>query len=273
MRRYALFAALLLTARAARAGEIVVVAPDAPMPPYQEALRGICDELGECPTVLSAEAGADVPADARVVIALGGKAARLRYPSRTTVVTALTPGYEARARGAVVRVRLTYAPADFARKLKTLRPEARRAALLWSEPASGRFAREVRAAAAALGLDAVVVQVSNPEELPALLRSLPATDAVWLAPDPQLVTPVTFDAAREYARSSGAAFFAPAPGLTERGAEPGLAPSFRAVGLRAGAAARAALAGRPSADEAYPDDAPIPGRDLIVSTKTVEPSR
>jgi len=278
MPRRLLLAALLAPAAGpARAGEIVVVAPDAPMAPYQEALQGVCDALGACPPVLKASDGPDLPADARVVIALGGRAARLRYPAREMLVTALTPGFEARARsdaGPVVRVSLTYAPDDFARRLKRLKPDARRAVLLWSRPASGRFARAVRAAAAPLGLIAIPVQVEDPDDMPALLRALPGADAVWLAPDPDLVTPTLFDAAREYARSRGAAFFAPAPGLAGQGADPGLAPSFRDAGLRAGAAARDALAGAPAADEAYPDEGPEDQRAMIVSSKTrVDPAR
>lgn len=277
-RRLLLAVLLAPAARPARAGEIVVVAPDAPMAPYQEALQGVCDALGACPPVLKASGGpAALPADARVVIALGGRAARLRYPAREILITALTPGFEARARsdaGPVVRVSLTYAPGDFARRLKRLKPDARRAVLLWSRPASGRFARAVRAAAAPLGLIAIPVQVEDPEDMPALLRALPGADAVWLAPDPDLVTPTLFDAAREYARSRGIAFFAPAPGLAAQGADPGLAPSFRDAGLRAGAAARDALAGAPAASEAYPDESPEGQQAMIVSSKTrVDPER
>ncbi|MFI5345288.1 MAG: hypothetical protein ACHQ51_02830 [Elusimicrobiota bacterium] len=274
MNRAALFAVIVaLCAGAARAGEIVVVAPESPMAPYQEALQGVCDALGACPPVLNASGNFSLPKDARVVIALGGRAARLRYPPRAIVVTALTPGYDARPGpgGAVVHVRLTFSPAAFTRKLAALRPGVRRAVLLWAEPSSGRYASAARAAAAAAGWEALPVQVPDARDLPSLLRSLPAADAVWLAPDPGLVTPSTFDAAREYARSLGAAFFAPAPGLADRGADPGLAPAFRAAGLRAGEIARAALAGPPEDDEAYPDDGPAELKFLLVSTRTVQP--
>lgn len=275
MPRRLLLAALL--APSARAADIVAVAPAAPMPPYQEALQGVCDALGACPPVLTAANGLVLPADARVVIALGGRAARLRYPARATLVTALTPGFDARAGegdGPVVRVRLTYAPDEFVRRLKAAKPEARRALLLWSRPASGRFARAAAAAATPLGLTAIPVEVADFGDVPALLRSLPDADALWLAPDPGLVTPTLFDAAREIARGRGMTFFAPAPGLAERGADPALAPAFRAAGLAAGAAAREALAGLPAADEAYPRDFPDEARSLLVSSRTrVAPSR
>jgi ABC-type uncharacterized transport system substrate-binding protein len=256
----------------AAAAPVVVVAPETGAAPYQEALQGVCDALGACPPVLPASsARLSIPADTRVVIALGGRAARRSYPARAALVTALVPGFEARTApedGSVTRVPLEYSPAEFARRLKELKPGAKRIVLLWSADASGRYAAAVREAAAGAGFEAVEARAEEADEIPSLLRALPDADAVWLAPDPELVTPVTFDAVREYAQSRGAAFFSPAPGLCGRGALPGLAPSFREAGLRAGAAARALLdGGRPEA-EAYPGGAAADVKGLVVSSRT-----
>lgn len=256
-------------------GEIVVVSPPSPMPPYQEALQGVCDALGACPPVIPVGRKVEIADDVRVVIALGGRAARLRYPSKALVITALAPGFEARREGPVVRVRLTYSAAEFARRLKRLQPSARRAVLLWSDPPSGRYARAVASEAASLGLEAEPLAVGDAEELPALLRSLKDVDAVWLAPDPGLVTAITFDTVREYARSRKAVFYAPAQGLAERGADPSLAPTFRGIGLRAGSAAREALAGEAPAEETYPDDLPadVKGATLVSTRTLADPAR
>lgn len=82
MRHAALLAVIAAAACLnARASEIVVVEPESLMPPYQEALKGVCDALGACPAVLTPSE--DLPKDARVVIALGGRAARRRYPAKT----------------------------------------------------------------------------------------------------------------------------------------------------------------------------------------------
>ena len=272
MRKLLLAAAFAAAAGASRAGEIVVVAPASPTSPYAEALQGVCDALGSCPKVLNTGEDVEIPADARVVIALGGRAARLDYPAGTVLVTALSPGYEARARsgeGKVVRVRLTLAPDAFARRLLALKPECKSVSLLWSEPASGRFAEAVRAAGAPLGLTVTPVKVVDPDAVPALLRRLPRTDALSLSPDSALVTPTTFDAVCEYARSAGLSFFAPAPALAARCGLAGLAPDFRSAGLRAGSAAREALAGAPLIESAYPS-APgtEPLSDILASTKT-----
>ncbi|MFI5348172.1 MAG: hypothetical protein ACHQ2Z_01390 [Elusimicrobiota bacterium] len=273
MRRLLLAAAFASAAAGAvRAGEIVIVAPASPSTPYTDAIRGVCDALGACPTVLPADEDVGIPTDARVVIALGGRAARLDYPAQTALVTALSPGYEARSRsgsGRVVRVRLTLAPDAFVRRLLALKPDSRSATLLWSEASSGRFADAVRAAGEPLGLAVASVKVSDPDTLPSILRQLPRTDALSLAPDSALVTPTTFDAVCEYARSAGLSFFAPAPALAARCGLAGLAPDFRSAGLRAGAAAREALAGSPLPESAYPS-APgtEPLTDIVASTKT-----
>jgi hypothetical protein len=275
--RPALLAAVLLAAITSlsaaalgRAADVVVVAPEAPSGPYREALQGVCDALGACPPVLAT--GDDVPGDVRVVIALGGKASRQRYPARMALVTALTPGYEARPRpasGPVVRVRMTYSPDHFARRLLLLKPGGRTAALLWSEPSSRRFSEAVREAGKRLGLAVTTVEVADADDVPTLLRGLPPVDSLWLAPDSALVTPMVFDAACEYARSARVSFFAPAPALAERCGLAGLAPDFRAAGLRAGEAARAALAGEALDAEAYPAPAgPDAASDVLASTRT-----
>jgi hypothetical protein len=272
MRRLLLAAAVTFLSAAARAGEIVAVVTDSPSTPYKEAFQGVCDALGSCPTVLKADEDAVVPTDARVVIAIGGRAARLKFPARVALVTALTPGYDARPRagaGAVVRVRMTLAPDAFARRLLALKPGVKKAAMLWSEPASGRFAEAVRAAGSALGLTVVSVKVADADGVPALLRGLPPTDALWLAPDSALVTPLIFDEACEYARSAGASFYAPAPALAARCGLAGLAPDFRSAGLRAGSAAREIMAGDKPAEDAYPvAPGPEPLSDILASTKT-----
>ncbi|MDE2491947.1 MAG: hypothetical protein KGM24_13960, partial [Elusimicrobia bacterium] len=228
-----LAAALLaaLAAAPARAARIVVVAPSGGAAPYREAIEGVCAALGRCPPVLAP--GDPVPDDARVVVAIGGRAARGRYPARDELVTLLDPGYEA-ARGA--RVQLELSPDEFVRRLRARLPGARRVALLWSGRAFAGYVARLRGAASAAGLKLLAV-AAGPARMPETLRALPAADAVWLAPDPDLVTPTIFDEILVYARSRGLVFFAPAPGLAARGADPALAPSFRAQGYRAGEAA------------------------------------
>lgn len=266
--RSAFAAAVLLAAGLARAADVAVVAPHPPTGPYAEAFQGVCDGLGACPPLLAPSD--EIPPGTRVIVALGGRAARKRLPAKTVMVIALSPGFEPRREDGdapLVRVRLTPSPAEFVRRLLLRRPQTRRIALLWDEPASGRYAAAVRAAARARGVEVILIEVAEAGDLPAALRSLPDVDALWLAPDPELVTPGVFAAVAECARARDAAFFSPAPGLASGGADTSLAPTFRAAGLRAGAAARAALTAAPAEDAVYPDENPSdPVSTLFVST-------
>lgn len=264
--RAPLLAALLLAPGLAAAGDIVVVMPESRTVPHEEALQGVCEALGACPE--TRPAGASLPEDARVVVAIGGHAARQRYPSELTLVTALCPGVEPRAsvsEGPVVHVRMTPSPAEFAAVLRARRPGVRRIALFWSSRSRGRYVRELVAVLSAGGVTADARRVESLQDLPSLLRSLARPDAVWLAPDPELVTPVSFALLKEYAKAEKTLFLAPAAGLSD-GADASLAPGFRSVGVRAGLAARDALAGREIPREAYPALA-TDKAEVFVSTK------
>ncbi|HEX4047808.1 MAG TPA: hypothetical protein VH309_08240, partial [Elusimicrobiota bacterium] len=59
-----------------------------------------------------------------------------------------------------------------------------------------------------------------------------------------------------------------APALAERCGLAGLAPDFRAAGLRAGLAARDALSGVPLDEDSYPTADLGPGPEIAASTKT-----
>lgn len=265
--RALLLAALLAASGPAFAGEVVVVMPQSRTAPHEEALLGVCEALGGCPE--TRPTGAALPEDARVVVAIGGEAARQRYPAELTLVTALCPGLEARpyaSDGPVVRVRMSPSPADFASALRSRLPQAQRVALFWSARVRGRYVRELRAVLASSGVTADVRRLQSPDDLPSLLRLLPRPDAVWIAPDPDLVTPVTFALLKEYAKAQNTVFLAPAAGLGAEGADGAVAPSFRAVGLRAGLAARDALAGREIPGEAYPPLSAPTKPEVAVST-------
>lgn len=271
--RALLLAALLASSGPAAAGEIVVVMPLSRTGPHEEALQGVCEALGGCPEVLPP--GSALPEDARVVVAIGGDAARQLYPAELTLVTALCPGLEARptaSEGPVVRVRMLPSPADFAAVLRSRRPEVKRLALLWGARVRGRYVRELKAVLGSAGVATDARRVDSPEDLPALLRGLPRPDAVWLAPDPELVTPVSYALLKEYAKAEKVVFFVPAAGLGADAADSALAPSFRAVGLRAGRAARDALAGREIPEEAYPP-LPAPSKPEVAVSTSVPGAR
>src|SRR5688572_19164389 len=87
--RISLPLALLLWCGAVRAQEVVAVL-GSEQRAQREAFEGFQAAFGKTVPVLAL--GEPIPAEAKVVLAFGGKAAVQRYPRRATVVYAIAPG-------------------------------------------------------------------------------------------------------------------------------------------------------------------------------------
>ena len=239
----------LLLAPAARAERLLVVLPEHASAPYQEALEGIrAAWTGELETATDAKSLPEKPGD--VVIALGARAARRARACGSPVVVALAPSFRAPARRGLVRVLMTPAPEDIARRLAG--SGVKRLLLLHSGNGHAEFARRAEEEARREGIEIVLATIAVGEDLPSALRRAGEADAVWLAPDPDLVVPETFLAVREFAKALAIPFFAPTPGLAKDGARPDLAASFKDCGRAAALAAAELAAGRPVAEAVHP---------------------
>ncbi len=229
-------------------GEPLVVVSEPLSAGYREALEGVRAEWARPLRV--APAGRPLPEGPHgVIIALGGGAAAWARRAGSPMVVALAPAY----RGATVLVALTPSPERFAKLLGAA--GVRRLLAVRSAPAEAEFSRRAAAAAGAAGIVIEDVLLPSPRALPALLRRAGTqADAIWLAPDPDAVTPGTFAVAREFARARGMRFFAPAAGLVSKDSRGELAVSFRDCGREAARAARELLAGRPVAKVVYPSE-------------------
>jgi len=131
-------------------------------------------------------------------------------------------------------------------------------------------------AARAAGVDIIDAPIGGAEDLPASLRGAAAeADAVWLAPDPDLVVPETFRAVREFARARGIPFFAPTPGLAPGGVRGDLAASFRDCGRAAGRAAAELASGRAPSAAVYPvgDETVSVGASTAAVVSSTAPAR
>ena len=73
---------------------------------------------------------------------------------------------------------MTFSPETFARRLLLLKPDGKSAALLWSEPQSGKFSEAVRQAAKRLGVAVTTVEVSDPDAYPAAPGGEALTDVL-----------------------------------------------------------------------------------------------
>jgi len=262
--RLALLLLLLLAPGAARAASMLVVLSEPPSDSYREALEGLRAELGEGVETASADRPLP-PGPHGVIIAFGGRAAQRARRDGAPLVVALAPSFRRRDESAAtVRVALTPSPELFVSAL--LAAGVKRLLAVRSSSADGEFFRRSEEAGRQQGVVIEDGVLSAQEELPRLLRASGSDSAaIWLAPDPAVVTPEAFETAREFARARGIPFFAPAAGLVKDEIRGELTVTFRDCGREAGRAARELLAGRSIARIVYPAPAST-GTKIALST-------
>lgn len=250
---------LLLLATVAAAApavpEVVAVLSGAPGP-YQDAFEGFIKEFGrEVPTVRLPEQVS--AAGAGVIVAFGGEASVQPYPDGATVISCLAPGLKTRPRhrGPFVRVTMKPPARRLLAELRRLQPGLKRLAVLSRALDTGGYAAELRRAGAALGILILAPPVSGGGEVPGALRDAfkAGADAVWLAPDPSLVTPETFQTIKRFSWDNNLPFYAPSRGLAVAGAAAAVSVSPAEQGREAAILARRALAGERLPDFVYPE--------------------
>lgn len=249
--------ALLLSAsaRAAAPPEVLaVLSSDSPY--YREAYEGFVEAFGEpVPAVsLDANGGPGFGPGLRLAAVFGSAAARVRYPEHVRVVACLAPGAEdPRPEGEMIRVALVPPPERLLDALRGLQPGLIRLAVLWRSPRGGEYAAALARAGGAAGVEVLGRRVSA-DGIPGALRELGGREqALWIPPDPALVTPANFAVLVEYSRANKKPFYAPTAALVAEGAAAAAAVSFRESGRAAGRAAREALVGRPGPAVVYPE--------------------
>ncbi len=195
--------------------------------------------------------------DTRLVVAFGGKAASYPYPAGLNVVYCLAPGvFSASAEGVARTTKISLIP-DFSvtfAKLKKIQPGLRRLWLLWVVPENNPLAKEVKEEGARQGIQVTTARLENQDALPAALRrTMGAADAIWLAPDPQIVTPQTLRLMKEFSWENGIPFYGSTKSMTREGAVASLGVSFAEMGKAAAKAALALERGEPAQRVAFPE--------------------
>lgn len=244
---------------AAAAGEgariVAVLSSDAK--PYWEAFESFRREVGVPVTLLQLREGAvQLPADAAVVAAFGGRAAQQPYPSGVRLIYCLAPGKTV-SRGSYelppVKIQMTGDPDALVSRLLELQPRLKRLAVFWSQGENEHKHKELRLSSRDR-FEVVSVRVRSSEELYEALRGLKGrVDALWMTPDPALVNADNFEALREYSWANAVPFYSPTEGLVEKGASASISASYAEIGRAAAGAARDALAGLPVAEDIHPE--------------------
>lgn len=264
--RAAMIVLLLLAPCAARAARVLVVLSEPPSSSHQEALDGLRAEWSEPIETASADrpepietASADrplPPGPHGVIIALGARAALRARRADAPVVVALAPAYrDANPAPTQVLVAMTPSPELFVKRLAAA--GVRRLLAVRSASASAGFIRRAIEAGKQSGVSIEDGVLTSPDDLPRLLRASGANaDAVWLAPDPAVVTPEAFNVVREFSRARKIPFFAPAAGLVSDEIRGELTVTFHDCGQEAARAAKELLAGRLVSKVVYPSPSP-----------------
>lgn len=227
--------------------------------PYREALAGFEEAVGVPVAVTMLGSGTpDLRDETRVVVAFGGRASLVRYPDPVTLIYCLAPGAvlsEAHRSRPIIKIELLPRPGAVLSGIRTLQPSLRHLAILWSSEGSLPCVRDMEQAAHELGIEIDTERLHQPKDLPDILRSLLARkpDALWLPPDPLLISPENFAIVKAFASSNRVAFYAPTRGLVELGAVAAVSVTFREIGRSAGQIARLALDDKVTGGRIYPE--------------------
>ena len=224
--------------------------------PYQEALAGLKAVMGDVPSAV-------LPAlpdlgGAKVVVTFGSEAALKDYPASAALVAALLPdpSLEIKHGGSVTKVGLPPAAGVLAAKIKALNPKTSVLAVFDPNGAYGEYIAQLKAAAGAAGIELKVKKVSSMADLGGSLPAFKGSvQSLWVPPDPLFMNPKTFSILTAFCQGAGIGLFAPVAGLARAGALAGVAPSFKQVGVAAGAAAKAYVAGGNPGDWVYSEKA------------------
>lgn len=214
--------------------------------PYKAAFDAFTREFGSVATYRLAAGAPAIGPQTRVVVAFGGDAAERRYPREATVIACLAPGVpdSSSREGGFVFIAMKPPPGVLLARLRTLQPRLKRLAVLWDAAYTGEFLSELKVVAAKQGVEIDSVRVAGVAGVPNALRSLtPKPDALWLAPDPGLITPESFQTIKQYSWDNSIPFYAPTAGLAAAGADAAVSVSPEEMGRLAAELSRRALGG------------------------------
>lgn len=179
---------------------------------------------------------------AGLFVAFGGKAANYTYPAGINIIYCLAPGLLVKPSGRETKsVSIALVPdfPDTFSRIKEIQPGLKRLRILWASDGYAPYERTVGETGARLGIQVTTFRLSGPGSLPGALRkALGETDAIWLPPDPLIVTRENLLILREFSWENKVPFYGSTKSMTREGAVASFGISFAEMGK---AAARAAM--------------------------------
>jgi len=246
----------------------VVAVLSSDMGPYQDALAGFRETLGEPFTVVHlAREHLDNSALPLVVVAFGGKAATQKYAPGTVLIYCMAPGtYIASSAydGRVFQVSMMPDAKSTLLRIKSLQPGLHRLGLLWASASDEPYIKELHHAASAAGVEISDDKMDQPAHLPERLRALNGrVDAFWVPADPLLINEQNLVLLAQFSKEARIPLYSPIAGLTERGALATVSSSYPEIGRTAASAVQQILKGMALSEEIYP-----PHNELAVNLQT-----
>ncbi len=179
--------------------------------------------------------GEKIPANPKTVVAFGGKAGSAAYPGAERVILCLAPGATVTLGDNRIRIAMVPAPEEFIEAIVRLVPGLKTLGVLRSQEERGALQIEGNGSKVTLAVETV----RSPNDLPRALRSLMSQplDALWLPPDPALVTKNNFAIIAAAAKGNGFLLVAPSSGLVGRGAHAAVVVTPESAGKAAAMAA------------------------------------
>lgn len=193
----------------------------------------------------------DLHEGTRTIVAFGGKAANHPYPRASNIIYCMAPGIFLKnpPQGKAVRINLIPDFSVIFAKLKKIQPGLKRLRILWMLQDFNRYAGTVKAEGEKQGITVTALRVGSMEELPAMLRqAIGEADALWIPPDPVLVTAENLMIFKEFSWANGIPFYGSTKGMAREGAVASIGISFKEMG-----AAAAEAAARLNSGESVPE--------------------
>ena len=239
----------------------VVVVLSSKSGPYQQALQGFQRTFGQAArTYALSEGDPKISPETKVIVAIGGKAAVHAYQAGRTLIYCLAPGTKVASDqydGRLLKIHTSPSVALTIGWFKEIQPSLKRLAILWNGDSIRDYFGQKTNISDRFGVELVSDRIQSNDSLPDHLRALKGNaDAIWLPPDPAIVTAENFATIREFSIANGIPFYAPSEGLVDQGAVAAVSASFEDIGALAGEYARDALSGTlPEGDSVFPEKA------------------
>jgi putative tryptophan/tyrosine transport system substrate-binding protein len=207
-----------------------------------------------------------------VILAVGQKALQVARDSfsGTPTVYCMVLARNVAPSKILTGVPLEVRPAEQLIRFKEVDSAAKRIGLLFDPKADAAFQQDAQRAASTLGIVLVAKAVNDGKELQSAVAEIAGSiDALWLVPNPRLVSKEVFDYLLVFTLERHLALFGFLDSFTQAGALASVAPDYRDIGRRAGQLANQ-IAAKPESQR-LPVPAPVDsGGALSINTRTAE---